>query len=188
MHEQIKDAEQKRQREKAAKEARSPHAHRFEAGDLVMVTGADTSVNPVCTNKARTRWQGPFQVVSVEANQPSILHVRLLGDPDAIKPKAVHWTRCKRFADKEFFATPNMIKSAQHDMGKFKIRDFVAWRVGPDGTIQLLVAWHGFEEYDDTWEDIAQLLEDAPYRVRNYLAENATGHPPLQKVYDEEFE
>ena len=42
MHEQIKDAGQRRQREKAAKEARSPHAHRFEAGDLVMVTGTDT--------------------------------------------------------------------------------------------------------------------------------------------------
>ena len=42
--------------------------------------------------------------------------------------------------------------------------------------------------HDDTWEDIAQLIEDAPYRVRNYLAENATGHPPLQKVYDAAYE
>ena len=63
MHEQIKDAELKRQRAKAAKEAKSPHAHRFEVGDLVMVIGAGTSVNPVCTEKARVRWQGPFEVV-----------------------------------------------------------------------------------------------------------------------------
>ena len=27
-----------------------------------------------------------------------------------------------------------------------------------------------------------------PYRVRNYLAENAEGHPPLQEVYDSEYE
>ena len=54
--------------------------------------------------------------------------------------------------------------------------------------MQLLVAWYGFEDGDNMWEDIGRLLEDAPYRVRNYLAENAAGHPPLQKVYDDEFE
>ena len=188
MHEQIKDAELQRQRSKAAKEAKNPHAHRFEVGDLIMVTGSGTSVNPVCTAKPRTRWQGPFEIVSVEANQPSILHVRLLGDPSTVAAKPVHWTRCKRFAGKEFHASPQMIKSAQHDLAKFKIQDFVAWRVGPEGEVQLLVSWYGFEDNDNTWENITQLLEDAPYRVRNYLAENAVGHPPLQKVYDTEFE
>ena len=47
--------------------------------------------------------------------------------------------------------------------------------------MQLLVKWHGFEDDESTWEDIAQLIEDAKYRVRNYLAENAAGHPPLQE-------
>ena len=112
MHEQIKDAELKRQRAKAAKEAKSPHAHRFEVGDLVMVTGAGTSVNPVCTEKARVRWQGPFEVVSVEPDQPSILQLRLLGDPATIKPKPVHWTRCTRFAGKNFHAPPRIVRSA----------------------------------------------------------------------------
>ena len=60
-------------------------------------------------------------------DQTNILHLRLLDDPANIKPKAVHWTRYKRFVGKEFFTSPHMIKSAQHDMGKFKIRDFVAW-------------------------------------------------------------
>ena len=127
-------------------------------------------------------------MVSVEAHQPSILHLRLLGDPAASKPKPVHWTRVMRFAGKDFFASPRMIKFAQHDTGKFKITDFVAWRVGTAGTVQFLVSWYGFEDGDDTWEDVATLLEDAPYRVRNYLTENAAGHPPLQKVYDDEFE
>ena len=54
--------------------------------------------------------------------------------------------------------------------------------------MELLVAWYGFEECDSTWEDIGRMIEDAPYRVRNYLAENADSHPPLQKVYDEEYE
>ena len=60
--------------------------------------------------------------------------------------------------------------------------------MGPAGTVQLRTVWHGFETHDDTWEDIAGLIEDAPHRVRNYLAENAEGHPPLQEVYDSEYE
>ena len=110
-----------------------------------------------------------------------------MGDPDNVAPKAVHWTKCKRFAGKEFFAAPRVVKSAQHDLGKFRIKEFAAWRVGPAGTVQLLVKWHGFEDAESTWEDIAQLIEDAKYRVRNYLAENAAGHPPLQEVYDAEY-
>ena len=54
--------------------------------------------------------------------------------------------------------------------------------------VQLLVAWHGFEDDRSTWEDISRLVEDDPYRVRNYLADNDEGHPPLQQVYDEEYE
>ena len=52
----------------------------------------------------------------------------------------------------------------------------------------MLVSWHGFEECDNSWEDIANLIEDDVYRVRNYLAANAEGHPPLQEVYDAEYE
>ena len=65
-------------------------------------------------------------MVTVEAGQPSILQLRLLGDPTTLKAKPVHWTRCKRFAGKEFHATPRMIKSAQHDLTKFKTRYFMA--------------------------------------------------------------
>ena len=71
---------------------------------------------------------------------PSVLFVRLLGDPPSVKPVAVHWTRLKRFAGKEFVRTPQLIKSAQHDFGKFKIDEFVGWRVGPAGAVQLLVS------------------------------------------------
>ena len=71
-------------------------------------------------------------------------------------------------------------------MGKFKIKDFVGWRVGDEGTVELLVEWHGFEQ--PSWEPIEQMIEDAVYRVRNYLTDNAPGHPPLQEVYDAEYE
>lgn len=90
----------------------------------------------------------------------------------------------RRFAGKDFDVTPKIIRSAHHDWGKFKIRDFLGWRVEDEGEVQLLVAWVGFEDERSTWENISQLIEDDVYRVRNYLADNAEGHPPLQEVYD----
>lgn len=55
-------------------------AHHFQVGDLVMVTVADTAMNPINTSKPRLRWQGPCEVVLVEPGAPSELHVRLVGD------------------------------------------------------------------------------------------------------------
>ena len=188
MHEELVDAELKRQRRKLAKETNDSRAHSFQVGDLVMVTVANTAMNPANTTKTRLRWQGPCEVVSVEPGAPSEIHVRLLGDDPTEAAKPVHWTRVKRFAGKDFHAPPRMVRSAHHDWGKFKIRDFLGWRVGDKGEVQLLVAWVGFEDARSTWEDISQLIEDDVYRVRNYLAEHAEGHPPLQEVYDSEYE
>ena len=127
-------------------------------------------------------------MVSVDDYSPSNLYVRLLGDPDTIAPKPVHWTRARRFAGKDFTTTPALIRSAQHDLAKFKIREFAGWRVGNNGEVELLVAWHGFEDARSTWEPVSQMIADAPYRVRNYLSQNAEGHPPLQAVYDNEYD
>ena len=66
--------------------------------------------------------------------------MRLVGDPDTVTPKKVHWTRARRFAGKDFAFTPTIIRSAQNDLTKFKIRDFLGWRVGEQGQVQLLVA------------------------------------------------
>ena len=55
MHEELKEGELRRQREKASKDVNKKLAHRFEVGDLVMVTVADTSLNPTNTDKPRMR-------------------------------------------------------------------------------------------------------------------------------------
>ena len=135
IHTEVKDRELQRQRAKAAKETNDRLTYRFEVGDLVMVTVADTSLNPVCVDKPRMRWQGPCMIVDIPEGEPSNLYVRLLGDPDTVTPKPVHWTRARRFAGKEFTTSPRLIRSAQHDLGKFRLRDFLAWRVGEGGKV-----------------------------------------------------
>ena len=110
MHEEIVDAELQRARKQAAEQAQSRHAHRFELGDLVMVTVADTSLQPSNTDKTKMRWQGPCQVVAIPT--PTELHVRMVGYDDSVEPKEVHWSRCRRFAGKDFLLTPAIIQSA----------------------------------------------------------------------------
>ena len=79
-------------------------------------------------------------IVDIPEGEPSNLYVRLLGDHDTVTPKPVHWTRARRFAGKEFTASPRLIRTAQHDLGKFRLRDFLAWRVGEGSKIELLAA------------------------------------------------
>ena len=63
-------------------------------------------------------------IVDIPEGEPSNLYVRLLGNPDTVAPKPVHWTRDRRFVDKEFTASPRLIRLTQHDLGKFRLRDF----------------------------------------------------------------
>ena len=75
MHTAIADAELQRQRDKGAAAANNRHAHRFQPGDLVMITVTKTSVNAVCTSKPRVRWQVPLQVTSVPEGESSHIYV-----------------------------------------------------------------------------------------------------------------
>ena len=84
------------------------------------------------------RWQGPCQVVAIPT--PTELHVRMVGYDESVETKEVHWSRCRRFTGKDFLLTPAIIQSAQHDFGKFRIREFQGWRVGDTGEVEILVA------------------------------------------------
>ena len=64
--------------------------------------------------------------MSLAPDQPNILHLRLLDDPDTIKPKTVYWTATLSVILRQgLLYLPRMVKSTHHDLGKFKIRDFV---------------------------------------------------------------
>ena len=115
-------------------------------------------------------WQGPYEVVAPIST--TAYEVRLVGRPDK-KPKPVHWSRMKLFADGNFDVTERLVRTAVNDCQKFDVQSFQGWRFGDEGELQLKVRWEGFQPQDDTWEDIEQLHGDVPALVLKYLNAHA---------------
>ena len=80
--------------------------------------------------------------------------------------KEVHVSRIKKYADSDLRVSAELRLSAEYDQVAC-VSSIVAHRVETQ-EFQLKVRWQGFEEADDTWEPIAQLLEDVPEIVRKY--------------------
>ena len=110
-----------------------------------------------------------------------VYFVRMLGDPDDVRPVPVHWKRLRRFAGKEFLAPASLIRSAQHDRQVYHVAELLGWRVGEDG-VEVKVKWRGFELQDATWEPLQQLREDVPQLVRQFLREHAHESPVLESA------
>ena len=166
LHQKVRDRGEQQRRLKAAKAANSERGLQFEIGDLVMVTAWGNAAHVKRSSKMCPTWQGPYEVVNPIS--PTSYEVRLLGRPDK-HPKPVHWTRMKRFADAGFDISEQLVRTAVNDCQKFDVQEFVAWREGDDGTIELKVRWEGFEPQDDTWQGLQGLFEDVPAMVRKDL-------------------
>ena len=69
--------------------------------------------------------------------------------------------------------TEVLTRTAVNDCQKFDVESFQGWRLTDEGAVQLKVRWHGFQAYDDKWEDLEQLHDDVPVLVTNYLQQQA---------------
>ena len=179
LHQKVSDRGEQLRRNKAAKAANDKRGLQFEIGDLVMVAAWGNAAHVKRSSKLCPTWQGPYEIVSPIS--PTSYEVRLLGRPDK-QPKPVHWSRMKRFADAGFDISERLVRTAVNDCQKFDVQEFVAWREGDDGSIQLKVRWEGFEPQDDTWQDLQGLSEDVPAMVRKYLRQHAGESEALDAV------
>lgn len=170
MHEDVRNKDTESRRQKEAKAKNAERGLQFEVGDLVMVAAWGNAAHVKRGSKLCPGWQGPYEVVKPLST--TSYEVRLLGRTDK-KPKAVHWSRIKRFADKTFNVTEKLVRTAVNDCQKFDVAGFHAWRTNDDDEVQLKVRWEGFQPQDDTWEDLEQLYNDVPVLVTNYLKNHA---------------
>ena len=148
VHQEVRDADEKTRRDRAAKNANARLALQFNEGDLVMVAAWGNAAHVKRGSKLCPRWQGPYEVV--RALSTTAYEVRLLGRPDK-KCKPVHWSRIKRFAGAGFDVTERLVRTTVNDCQKFEVEEFVGWRIEDDGAVLLKVRWHGFEPFDDTY-------------------------------------
>ena len=133
--------------------------------------------NPMRHSKGMCRWQGPYEVVRPVSEVEYV--VRLLGDA---KEANVYWQKMRRLAGPRLTQTKELIESAQHDLQKFKVEQFLDWAVNTDGEVDVLVKWRSHDDTNNTWEPLPQLVLDVPALVAKYVKDNA-GWPDLEREY-----
>ena len=79
----------------------------------------------------------------------------------------------RRLADPGLAVTKELVESAQHDVQKFKVDEFLNWTVNADGEVYVLVKWRGHDDTNNTWEPLSQLMCDVPALVIKHVKDNA---------------
>lgn len=78
LHQEVRDSDAKKRRQRAAKNANAKLALRFEEGDLVMVAAWGNAAHVKRGSKLCPRWQGPYEIV--QAVSTTAYSVRLVGN------------------------------------------------------------------------------------------------------------
>ena len=60
--------------------------------------------------------------------------LRLLGD---VRESNVHWRKMRRLTVPGLAVTKELVESAQHDVQKFKVDEFLDWAVNTDGEVDI---------------------------------------------------
>ena len=128
-------------------------------------------------SKVMVKYQGPYECMGLDGDDPDKVLVRLVGQDDVAK---VSWRRVFRIAGPEMTVTQAVQDSALHDLQTFKVESFVDWGFADDGSVVLKVRWRGFAEDEDTWEPMAQLDEDVEVLVGKFVEE--TDNPDLTQA------
>ena len=177
MHERVRDRDQHDRRVRAMREARRGHAMHFRRGEYVMVAAEGNQANVQRHSKVMVKYQGPYECMGLDSDDPDKVLVRLVGQDDVAK---VSWRRVFRIAGPEMTVTQAAQDSALHDLQRFKVESFVDWGFANDGTVVFKVHWRGFAEDEDTWEPMAQLDDDVEVLVGKFVEE--TDNPDLTQA------
>ena len=177
MHERVRDKDQHDRRVRAMREARRGHAMHFRRGEYVMVAAEGNQANVQRHSKVMVKYQGPYECMGLDSDDPDKVLVRLVGQDDVAK---VSWRRVFRIAGPEMTVTQAVQDSALHDLQRFKVESFVDWGFANDGTVVFKVHWRGFAEDEDTWEPMAQLDDDVEVLVGKFVEE--TDNPDLTQA------
>lgn len=98
----------------------------------------------------------------------------------------------RRFANNEYEISMDEIESAQHDEDQFVVEDIfditeatATTKLVRKGDVLLRVSWRGYTDEYDTWEPVAQLLQDVPQLVWKFLRSVEATEPLAQRCFNE---
>jgi hypothetical protein len=128
--------------------------------------------------KADVCWKGRYVVLQAQSdNLFEVCHL-LKGDK-----QVVHGTRLKFFRNASWTVSEEAKEHLAYLEDELCVVDhFVDLRKRTE-TCELKVYWKGFEERDSTWEPFADMKEDVPDTLRDFLLDlTRTGTPAKKKL------
>lgn len=145
----------------------------LEPGDFVMVR----LLNNQITSKTKCRWTGPRRVIAVVPNHEEVYEVEhiLTG-----KRAKIHSSRLAPYREGGQISELDVCRLkeyAEHADSEYFVIEKLQQLREENGTIQILVEWLGHPDEESwTWEPIAQLHEDVPEMVSDFLKQQEE-HP-----------
>jgi hypothetical protein len=167
MHKAVSESSEKqRTRKKQQKTYR--RIPNFGIGDYVLVGVPEPA--KMTGRKLFLKWRGPYRVTETKDNY--VFEVENILDHGR---RWVHGDRIRLYSDNNLNVTEEMKKQFAHDNESYEVENFHACRLNPEsGQLELLVEWKGFNEEDNSWEPLKNLVEDVPELVRKFAKKQKT--------------
>eukprot|EP00644_Phytophthora_capsici_P019272 jgi/Phyca11/132445/e_gw1.167.10.1 len=133
----------------------------FEVGDFVLWSRIDKRLRG---NKLLVRWVGPFLVLRALPHSFVVQHL-LTGDE-----YDVHGSRLKFYHDSDLNVTAEIRQHVRNQGIVLDVRDVLQHRFNETTQEwELLVAWRGLQDEENSWEPFESMKRDVPSMVRQYV-------------------
>ena len=150
-----------------------PSNMQYSVGDFVMISVQSKSKS---RDKIRLTWNGPYLIEEITGH-----NVYKVSSPFG-KSEEVHAARIKFYDGSDFKVSEEVKKQYLYNCGRFEVDAILSLRFA-NGDYQFYVKWKGFPEQQGTFEDAAQLFQDVPQMVKEFLRGHAREEPLAEYLY-----
>ncbi|GMF25223.1 unnamed protein product [Phytophthora fragariaefolia] len=147
MHKNLEQAKVKQTR-RNQRNQRTAHTVNFHIGDYVLSSWIESRLK---TNKLSVKWTGTYRVIDAKPNSFTVEHLINGSTRD------VHASRLKHYVDSSFEETAEIVEHIVNQDIYLTAREFVQHRLSDDHDYDILVAWEGLEDIENSWETIELL-------------------------------
>ncbi|KAG2768692.1 hypothetical protein PC129_g20755 [Phytophthora cactorum] len=136
----------------------------FSEGDYVLRSRVNQRTRG---GKLLVHWVGPFQVAKALPHSFLICHLLTGAEYD------VHGSRLEFYHDEALDVTAEIHEHVSLQCIVLEAREVVDHRVNAaSGELELLVAWRGLQEIENSWEPARSIQHDIPALVTKYAMEH----------------
>ena len=135
----------------------------FEIGEFVL----HATVDEKHAEKLNVRWRGPFRIVDTVSEQIYVIEHLVTQ-----KRTRAHVSRLRYYHDGSLQVTEELLEQVNRQGFTYEIDSFVSLRyVQGTRKWQVEVAWNGFEEIENSFENVKDILDQTPEILLRYLQE-----------------